>query len=47
MVEDGIDIASIMIILGHKNIQTTERYLHVSNKHVKKLYQDKMNKLDF
>jgi site-specific recombinase XerD len=46
LVEAGADIASIMEILGHKNIQTTERYLHVSNKHVKKTYQDKMNKFD-
>lgn len=46
LVEAGADIASIMEILGHKNIQTTERYLHVSNKHVKKTYQDKINKFD-
>lgn len=46
LVEAGADIASIMSILGHKNIKTTERYLHVSSKHVKKTYQDKINKLD-
>lgn len=46
LVEAGADIASIMTILGHKNIKTTERYLHVSNKHVKKTYQDKINKFD-
>lgn len=46
LVEAGADIASVMQILGHKNIKTTERYLHVSTKHVKKTYQDRMNKLD-
>lgn len=46
LIEAGADIASIMSILGHKNIQTTERYLHVSKKHVKKTYQDKINKFD-
>lgn len=46
LVEAGADIASVMQILGHKNIKTTERYLHVSTKHVKKTYQDRINKLD-
>ena len=46
LVEGGSDIASIMLILGHKNIKTTERYLHVSDKHVKKSYQDKINQFD-
>ena len=46
LVEAGADIATVMAILGHKNIKTTERYLHISNKHVKKTYQDKINKLD-
>ncbi|RJX25341.1 MAG: hypothetical protein C4537_04770 [Acholeplasma sp.] len=46
LVEAGADIASVMHILGHRNIKTTERYLHVSTKHVKKTYQDRINKLD-
>ncbi|PKK86523.1 MAG: hypothetical protein CVV63_04325, partial [Tenericutes bacterium HGW-Tenericutes-8] len=46
LVEAGADIASVMSILGHKNIKTTERYLHVSHKHVKDTYQKKINKLD-
>lgn len=46
LVEAGADIASVMQILGHRNIKTTERYLHVSTKHVKKTYQDRINKLD-
>jgi integrase/recombinase XerC/integrase/recombinase XerD len=46
LVEAGADIASVMQILGHKNIKTTERYLHVSTKHVKKIFLDRINKLD-
>jgi len=46
LVEAGADIASVMQILGHRNIKTTERYLHVSTKHVKKTFQDRINKLD-
>lgn len=46
LVEAGADIASVMQILGHRNIKTTERYLHISTKHVKKVYQDKFNKID-
>jgi integrase/recombinase XerC/integrase/recombinase XerD len=46
LVEVGVDIASVMAILGHKNIKTTERYLHVSHQHVKDIYQKKINKLD-
>lgn len=46
LVEAGADIASVMQILGHRNIKTTERYLHVSTMHVKKTYQDRINKFD-
>lgn len=46
LIERGMDLASIMIILGHKNLKTTERYLHVSKTHVKKHYQSIMNKLN-
>lgn len=42
LIEAGADIASLMRILGHRNISTTERYLHVSNTHIKKVYQNKM-----
>jgi len=46
LIERGMDLASIMIILGHKNLKTTERYLHVSKSHVRKKYQSIMNDLD-
>lgn len=46
MVESEMDIPSLMIILGHKNISTTERYLHMTKKHVKQSYEKRMVNLD-
>ena len=34
LIENGADISSIQKMLGHSNIMTTERYLHVSKKHL-------------
>ena len=34
LIENGADISSIQKMLGHSNIITTERYLHVSKKHL-------------
>jgi integrase/recombinase XerD len=34
LIENGSDISSIQKMLGHTNITTTERYLHVSKKHL-------------
>ncbi|BCR35549.1 tyrosine-type recombinase/integrase [Mariniplasma anaerobium] len=45
LIESQMDLPSLMILLGHKNMETTKRYLHVSKKHVKKGYSDNMNKL--
>ncbi len=47
MIETGMDLPSLMDVLGHKNLETTKRYLHVSKKHVKKSYEEKMNKLKY
>lgn len=44
LIEKEADLISVMHILGHKNIETTERYLHLSKKHVKKTYQDKFKR---
>lgn len=34
LLEGGIDLTLIARLLGHKNISTTTRYLHVTNRHV-------------
>ncbi|MDY0209846.1 MAG: tyrosine-type recombinase/integrase [Acholeplasma sp.] len=39
--EAGADLISVMETLGHKNLETTERYLHVNKKHIKKTYMEK------
>ena len=37
MLEKGLDIKYIKDILGHFNIKTTERYLHVSKEKLKNI----------
>ena len=34
LIENGADIISIQKMMGHENIVTTEKYLHVKNKHL-------------
>ena len=37
LLEGGADIRHIQSLLGHKNIQTTQIYTHISNKNINKL----------
>ena len=37
MLEDGLDIRMVKEILGHKKIQTTERYLHLTGKRIRRV----------
>lgn len=41
LIENDADLFSVMKILGHKNIKTTERYTHIKNKHVRDTYFNK------
>lgn len=43
-IENDADIISVQRVLGHSNIKTTERYLHTSNKHVKKQYDERFKR---
>ncbi len=42
MIENGADIRSVQLLLGHENITTTEIYTHLSNDFVKKSYFENM-----
>jgi len=44
LLENGADIFHIKEILGHKDIGTTQRYLHVTNKHLMEIH-NKFHKL--
>jgi len=41
--QNGTDIRSVMDVLGHKNLETTQRYLHMSKEHAKNMYRKNYN----
>lgn len=45
ILESDIDLFSLKQLLGHSNMKTTELYLHASNKHIKKQYQNKYKRV--
>lgn len=45
MLYSGTDIYAVSMFLGHKDIKTTQNYLHYDNNMLQKIYLDKINNI--
>ena len=43
LLQNGVDIKTVMDLMGHQNMSTTQRYQHSSKEHAKKAYLEKYN----
>lgn len=41
LLQNGVDIKTVMELMGHNNLSTTQRYQHYSKEHAKKSYLEK------
>lgn len=41
LLQNGVDIKTVMDLMGHSNLSTTQRYQHSSKEHAKKSYLEK------
>lgn len=41
LLQNGVDIKTVMDLMGHNNLSTTQRYQHSSKEHAKKSYLEK------
>jgi integrase/recombinase XerD len=40
LLENGADLRTIQVLMGHESITTTEIYTHLDNKHLKRVMEE-------
>lgn len=44
LIEDGVDIRYVATLLGHQSLETTQKYTHVRDNRLRKVYENVMEK---